>query len=65
MDLCDVCEKESGALIPNAADGGETRACPDCVKVLVLCPRCWRVANWTLQGDSWVCSGTGGCGYTT
>lgn len=60
-DFCDCCGKSSGALIPNAADDGDTRACPECVKVLVLCPRCNRVANWTQSGDLWMCNAEG-CG---
>ncbi len=51
---CDVCMKVRGGLIPSPV-GAEIRACPECIKVLVLCPQCDQVANWTLTGDSWSC----------
>ena len=52
---CDVCMQVPGALIPSAVNA-QIRACSDCIKVLVLCPQCDRVANWTQQGDVWSCS---------
>jgi hypothetical protein len=60
--VCDCCEKPSDTLA--ASLDGEVQVCFECVRVLWLCPRCDRVADWTLEGDSWMC-GHDGCGYGT